>query len=71
MSRYLELDGLHKLLAVSYKITTELRQTSQAGLGYLWPFAFSVHCGVVERASVLESCTLVTRFSSPCLEVAV
>lgn len=71
MSRYLEVDELHELLAVSYKITTEFRQTSQVGLSYLWPFAFSVHCGVVEQTRVLESCSLVTRFSFPCLEMAV
>lgn len=69
-SSYLELDRLHELLALSYKITTELGQTSETSLCYFWLFAVFIYCDVVERARIWDFWALVSWFPSPHLEVA-
>lgn len=52
MTSYLELARLHKLLALSYRLTTELRQTPEISLCYFGPFAFFVYHAMVEQATV-------------------
>lgn len=63
MTSYLELARLHKLLALSYRLTTEFRQSPEISLCYFGPFAFFVYYAMVEQATVWEPWTLVSWIS--------